>query len=107
MSVVPFEAVSPAELADELGISSKTVMRAIKAGHLRASQLADRGCWRIRPEAVEEWFEARSNRVRAEREQESLPPLPPALRPRSAPNRIRGRRTTGRLSVPPKRKDAG
>lgn len=42
-----------------LGCSDRTIKRAIDAGELRASQLADRGCWVIRREDLLAWIDAR------------------------------------------------
>jgi excisionase family DNA binding protein len=67
--------MTPSEVAEMVRVSCKTVMRAIQAGELEASQLArKRGGWRIMPAAVEEWMRARSNRRRPPR------PLPDVSR---------------------------
>jgi excisionase family DNA binding protein len=56
------------EVADLVRLRAKTVMRAIAAGQLEASQLTQgRGGWRIRPEAIDAWLESRSNRSAARR----------------------------------------
>jgi excisionase family DNA binding protein len=74
--------MTPGEVAEMVRVSCKTVMRAIEAGELEASQLArKRGGWRIMPAAVEEWMQVRSNRRRPPR---PLPDVsrvePPVLR---------------------------
>jgi excisionase family DNA binding protein len=56
------------QVAKRVQLSSKTVMRAIRAGDLEASQLTQgRGGWRIRDDAIARWLEARSNRVSSNR----------------------------------------
>lgn len=93
------DAVTVAELATRLQVSSRTVTRAIDRGDLRASRLADRGCWRIRPEDVDAWLEARANRPR-----HAGPEAPAPARPvRAAPGR-RARATDDRLPLPPRTK---
>lgn len=52
------------QVARACQVSSRTVMRAIEAGDLRASQLATRGVWRVREEDVEAWLDLRANRRR-------------------------------------------
>lgn len=54
-------AFTVAQVADLAQCSTKTVMRAIDAGELRASQLAKRGTWRIRREDIDAWFDLRAN----------------------------------------------
>jgi excisionase family DNA binding protein len=52
------------EVAAFMRVSSRTVMRAIAAGQLEASQVTQgRGGWRIRREAIAAWLESRSNRT--------------------------------------------
>lgn len=93
--------LTPEEVAEACGVSPWTVMRAIKAGELRASQLASRGCWRIRPEAVEAWIEARANVERAPRAAVPAPaPLLGAPTPRVRKT-SRKREGARRLVVPP------
>ena len=51
------------QVAERVQLSAKTVMRAIRAGDLEASQLTQsRGGWRIREDAIQDWLETRSNR---------------------------------------------
>jgi excisionase family DNA binding protein len=73
----------PQEIADRCQISTRTVMRAIRSGQLRASRLGARGAYRVRPEDLEAWIVATT----------VLPPLSSAYRLQTDP--IRG----GRLSV--------
>lgn len=61
------ELLKPREVADLCRCSVKTVMRAVVAGDLEASQLARRGTWVVRPEAIDEWLDRRSNRARPTR----------------------------------------
>jgi excisionase family DNA binding protein len=52
------------QVAERVQLSAKTVMRAIRAGDLEASQLTQgRGGWRVREDAIAGWLEARSNRA--------------------------------------------
>ena len=101
------ETLRPDELARQLGISVRTVMRAIRAGELRASQLARRGCWRIEPDDVAAWLELRANRPRERPMEPPSPILAAALDSARAPKRGARTHPTGRLRVPPTaRKDA-
>lgn len=88
------------EVAAFMRVSTKTVRRAIAAGHLEASQVSQgRGRWRVRPEAIDAWMELRSTRHQA------LRPLTDAsgAKPgdRAQPARIRRTRTrqSGRLTA--------
>lgn len=84
------------QVARRVQLSSKTVMRAIRAGDLEASQLTQgRGGWRVRDDAVARWLEARSNRV-------SSSPLPDVRRvepavPRRPPSGSTAVQVNGRL----------
>ena len=50
------------QVADVVQLSSKTVLRAIAAGHLEASRLGQgRAGWRVKKGAVDQWMELRSN----------------------------------------------
>lgn len=92
--------LTPEEVADACGVSTWTVTRAIKAGNLRASQLARRGCWRIRPDAVEDWIRARENAPRTSRATHPEPaPLIGAPIPRVR-RTSRSREASGRLRLP-------
>jgi excisionase family DNA binding protein len=81
----------PVDVAELCRCSVKTVMRAIIATELEASQLGQRGTWVIRESAVEEWLDQRSNRVRPPR------PLVDVRRvdggPQAFPAPVRGNRT--------------
>lgn len=57
--------LTPDQVAARVQVSRRTVDRAIERGELEASELASRGCWRIRPAAVDDWLALRSNRRRA------------------------------------------
>src|SRR4051812_10028436 len=53
------------QVAERVQLSTSTVMRAIKAGELEASQLTrSRGGWRVQETAIAAWLDRRSNRVR-------------------------------------------
>lgn len=77
------------QVAELVQLSSKSVMRAITAGHLEASQLTQgRGGWRVRVEAIDEWMDARSNRARRPRplaDVSRVDPAPVPRRPSRAP----------------------
>lgn len=47
-----------AQAAEYVGVSDKTVYRAIEDGRLKAAALGRRGALRIRPEWIDEWIEA-------------------------------------------------
>lgn len=88
--------LTPRDVADRCQLSTKTVLRAIHAGRLRASRLGDQAAFRIRPADVEAWVDAsvvdpQSAVVRR------LPPAPPAPSP-DARSSIAG---DGRLVVEP------
>jgi excisionase family DNA binding protein len=51
----------PVDVAELCQVSTKTVLRAIRNGRLRAFRLGARGAYRIRPDDVEAWL--RSSRV--------------------------------------------
>lgn len=90
------------QVADLVQLSPRTVMRAIAAGHLDASQLAQgRGGWRVYEDAVGRWMDARSNQRPEPRAPADVatPPAPaagPVVRPRR-PRRNDG----GKLEVTP------
>jgi excisionase family DNA binding protein len=90
--------LTPDQVAELVQVSRKTVMRAIEAGELEASQLTQkRGGWRIRPEAIDEWMKLRSNRRRPPR---SLADVAPVNTTAEAAARAR-RQSAGRLRVTP------
>jgi excisionase family DNA binding protein len=49
--------LTPADVAERCRVSTKTVIRAIKAGRLRAYRLGARGAYRLRVADVEAWLE--------------------------------------------------
>ena len=54
------EVLSLRAAADTLGCSTRTLRRAIDAGELRASQLAERGCWAVQRADLIAWLDARA-----------------------------------------------
>src|SRR3954453_6639839 len=48
--------LTPQDVADRCQISTKTVLRAIRAGRLRACRLGTRGGFRIHPADAEAWI---------------------------------------------------
>ena len=50
--------LTPGEVAELCQLSTKTVLRAIHAGRLRASRLGERAAFRVRLADVEAWIEA-------------------------------------------------
>lgn len=79
--------LTPADVAELCQLSTKTVLRAIRAGRLRASRLGEHAAFRVRPEDVDAWIEATVlEPVRKE---------PPPLHAVAHPN------TVGRLVVTP------
>ena len=48
--------LTPQDVADRCQISTKTVLRAIRAGRLRACRLGTRGGYRIHPADAEAWI---------------------------------------------------
>lgn len=79
------EVMNIRQLAETLGVSTKTVMRAIDAGELRASKLAARGCWVVQRDDVFAWLDARAT------------PRGRPIEPSHVPARatVRGRRRPG------------
>lgn len=49
--------LTPAHVAERCQISTKTVLRAIRSGRLRASRLGEHAAFRLRPEDVEAWID--------------------------------------------------
>lgn len=91
--------LTPEQVADQVQVTVKTVMRAIAAGHLIASQLNQvRGGWRILPSAVDDWLDLRSNRRRAPRPLADVTPVSGAA---TAAQLARRQTTTGSLKVAP------
>ena len=50
--------LTPSDVADRCQVSTKTVLRAIHRGRLRASRLGEQGAYRIREADAESWIEA-------------------------------------------------
>ena len=48
--------LTPAEIADRCQLSTKTVLRAIRSGRLRACRLGTRGGYRVVAEDLEAWI---------------------------------------------------
>ena len=48
--------LTPADVARRCQISTKTVLRAIHSGRLRAYRLGSRGAFRMRPSDVDHWI---------------------------------------------------
>jgi excisionase family DNA binding protein len=86
------------QVAERVQLSAKTVMRAIQAGELEASQLTQsRGGWRVREQAIAAWLEARSNRHRGPRQPADLRPRDGVPEPRRIGNARH--RTTSRARL--------
>src|SRR3954452_645470 len=49
--------LTPSDVADRCQVSSKTVLRAIHRGRLRASRLGELGAYRMREADVDDWIE--------------------------------------------------
>ena len=49
--------LTPNDVADRCQVSTKTVLRAIHRGRLRASRLGEHGAYRIRESDAERWIE--------------------------------------------------
>src|SRR5690242_3307502 len=80
----------PVDVAELCLCSVKTVMRAIMAAELEASQLGQRGTWVVRASAIEEWLDRRSNRVRPPRPLADVRRVDPGAP--GAPTPVRGDR---------------
>ena len=50
--------LTPSDVADRCQVSTKTVLRAIHRGRLRASRLGEQGAYRIREADAERWIES-------------------------------------------------
>ena len=59
--------LTPADVARRCQVSTKTVLRAIHAGDLRASRLGRRGAYRVRAGDVDAWLDATASRTRPHR----------------------------------------
>jgi excisionase family DNA binding protein len=58
---MPGDLLTVAEVAERLGVTTGAVLDWIKRGEIRASNLGGRAGWRIRPQDVEAFLDARSN----------------------------------------------
>jgi excisionase family DNA binding protein len=82
--------LTPADVAERCQISTKTVLRAIHRGQLRATQLGERGVYRMHAADVHAWIEA------------NVVPAPPVRRhPTPAPFRVPPEPSSGRLVLTP------
>ncbi len=80
--------LKPVDVAKRCQVNTKTVLRAIHAGRLRASRLGESGALRVRPEDVEAWIDATV--------------VEPPARAEAPPLRVVGRASAlGRLVVTP------
>jgi excisionase family DNA binding protein len=72
------------DVAELCQVSTKTVLRAIRAGRLRAYRLGKRNAYRIRPDDVEAWLQSCPVRGRTSdrRVEETVLPRPPRERGR-------------------------
>ena len=81
--------LTPQDVADRCQISTKTVLRAIRAGRLRACRLGTRGGFRIHPADAEAWIAS-----------STVEPSRPSRGPRRSRSRSRGR-PAGELKLTP------
>lgn len=93
--------LTPDDIAAHLGLCRRTVMRAIDAGDLRASELA-RGKWFVTEDDFDAWLELRANTPR----ERTVAPRPAArIEPShvgpARPRRSRGGHQPGTLTVTP------
>lgn len=80
--------LKPSDVAKRCQVNTKTVLRAIHAGRLRASRLGESGALRVRPEDMEAWIDATV--------------VEPPARSEAPPLRVVGRASSvGRLVVTP------
>jgi excisionase family DNA binding protein len=95
--------LTPQQVADACQLSTRTVVRAIERGELRASKLALRGGWRILPTDVDDWLLARSNRRRdpPDGQRPRGKEIQPDLSRLTISRRSSAPRTDGRLVVRP------
>src|SRR4051812_45380760 len=83
--------LTPTDIAERCQVSTKTILRAIGSGRLRASRLGTRGAYRIRAADLEEWLQAAI----------VAPPAPRIASPLDlGPSMAPGHVATGRLTVP-------
>src|SRR2546421_4531169 len=81
----PTELLTPADVALRCQVSTKTVLRAIHRGRLRASRLGEQGAYRMRADDVDAWIESSVIEI---------PPQPRTALPRIEP-------AAGRLFLTP------
>ena len=81
--------LTPKDIAARCQINPKTVLRAIRAGRLRASQLAERATYRVAEEDYQAWLAATVVK----------PPVPAPAEP--TPLRAVERPAAGRLRLTP------
>jgi excisionase family DNA binding protein len=95
--------LTPQQVAEACQLSTRTVVRAIERGELRASKLAVRGGWRIVPTDIDDWLMARSNRRRdpPDGERPRGKEIQPDLARVTTSVRSSSRRTDGRLVLRP------
>lgn len=79
--------LTPAEIAEHCRLSTKTVLRAIRSGRLRACRLGTRGGYRVAAEDLEAWI-ATSMVEPEKRAWSSRTPLPIASPAPSAMGRL-------------------
>jgi excisionase family DNA binding protein len=73
----------PDDVAEFCQVSTKTVLRAIRGGRLRAYRLGKRNAYRIRPDDVEAWLQSCPVRGRTRNPvEETVLPRPPRERGR-------------------------
>jgi excisionase family DNA binding protein len=72
--------LTPAEVAAHCRVSTKTVLRAIRSGALRAARLGTRGAYRVEPADVDAWIAA-CQTFGARSEAAARSPSPPTTTP--------------------------
>ena len=82
--------LTPSDVAARGQVSAKTVLRAIRAGRLRAYRLGARGTYRIRPSDVDAWLD----------DQEVQPMVVPLRAPTPMPRHAPAAPVGGTLRVP-------
>lgn len=65
--------LTPREVATRCKVSTKTVLRAIRGGRLRASRLGARGAYRVRPKDLAAWLDASTLTVPPNRQPATTP----------------------------------
>jgi excisionase family DNA binding protein len=96
------EILTIAEAALAMRCSKKTIERARDRGELIASQLGERGVWRIRRTDLEQWFNERANTSRPRPTRPAAVPSPAqTTRPSPAGSSRRRRRGAGVIQIDP------